>query len=455
MINFIERPVYNDSINAILKNHYRRSDNQKVSRTVYVVKGLAGSGKTTLLLNYFKDRNFFCFSFAGLAEDLAEKIFSDYVKEKTGTAASGWEDGFAAILKKHKIILFDDLSSISSYKRLQKAFYNNMITNIHARPFVVFIIQPIDDITGFADKYIEINIDYFSIPEVMKLYPKLSKFDALGLCAMSGGIPKILHEYDESISLEDNLKNILKPSSAFFVFMPEIMVKYFRKPENYHHILCAIANGNHSVSDIGKFCGFEYNKCDNYLASLISYGFVKTEKTISKRGAAKTAYMITNNYFRLWHLYIYRNHTELNLGKREFINNIVKNIIESEIHGFHLQKAFALANERIENDLWESFHITEKIVYAPQTVSENNFHYTFDAIVRNGDKTIFIKVFESPYENCGREELDKMRKAVSLVNKYYDSHIYIFAKKRYSDYTVAEAAKDETISLFDVDRLKY
>ena len=96
-----------------------------------------------------------------------------------------------SISKKYKIILFDDLSFVSSYKRFQKAFYDNMITNIHARPFVVFIIQPIDDITSFADKYIEINIDYFSITEVMKLYPKLSKFDALGLYAMSGGIPKI------------------------------------------------------------------------------------------------------------------------------------------------------------------------------------------------------------------------------------------------------------------------
>ena len=292
MMDFIERTTYKDSLDAVLKNHYRRSDAQKVLKTVYVIKGLSGSGKTTLLLNYFKDSNFFYFSFAGLAEDLAEKIFMDYVKEKTGVTVSGWEDGFVAISKKYKIILFDDLSPVSSYKRLQKAFYDYMITNIHARPFVIFIIQPIDDITSFADKYIEINIDYFSVPEVMKLYSKLSKFDAFGLCAVSGGIPKILREYDGHASLEDNLKNMLKPSSAFSVFMPEMMAKYFRKPENYHHILCAIANGNHSVSEIGKFCGFEYNKCDNYLASLILYGFVKPEKIISKSGAEKTAYII-------------------------------------------------------------------------------------------------------------------------------------------------------------------
>jgi len=36
-----------------------------------------------------------------------------------------------------------------------------------------------------------------------------------------------------------------------------------------------------------------------------------------------------------------------------------------------------------------------------------------------------------------------------------DSHILIFSKRRFSDHAVAEAAKDEAISLVEVDRLKY
>jgi Flp pilus assembly CpaF family ATPase len=64
MMDFIERTTYKDSISAVFKNHYRRSDDQKVLKTVYVVKGFTGSGKTTLLLNYFKGRDFFYFSFA-------------------------------------------------------------------------------------------------------------------------------------------------------------------------------------------------------------------------------------------------------------------------------------------------------------------------------------------------------------------------------------------------------
>ena len=183
--------------------------------------------------------------------------------------------------------------------------------------------------------------------------------------------------------------------------------------------------------------------------------FVKTEKSISKRGAEKTAYTLTNNYYRLWYKYIFQNRAEIQLGNQELKDHIIRQIIDKEIHEFHLRKAFALANERIRWDLWASFRSLTKVVYDPQTISKGNFRYTFDAIARNGEKAVFIKVFENPLENCKQDELEKIQRAITLANKYYDSHVYIFSKRRFSDYAVAEAAQDETISLVEVDRLKY
>jgi len=238
--------------------------------------------------------------------------------------------------------------------------------------------------------------------------------------------------------------------------MPEMLSRYFRKPEGYHYIMYAIAMGNHSVSEIGKFTGFAYNKCDNYLSELVSCGFIRAGKVTSKRGAQKTSYVLKNSYFRLWHLYIYPNRTEIRLGNQELQNNIVNGIITNEIHELHLQKSFAFANKRILSlDIWESFHITEKAVYSPQTITDADFAYTFDAILRNGEKAVFIKVFANPLETCRKGELVKIRKAVMFANKYYDSHILIFSKKRFSDYAVSEAANDDSISLIDIDKLQF
>ena len=201
----------------------------------------------------------------------------------------------------------------------------------------------------------------------MKLFPKLSKHDALGLSVISGGTPKILGEYDEQKSFEDNLLCILKSDSVFINYMPDLMEKYFRKPEIYHYILCAIANGNYRISGIGKFTGFEYNKCDNYVSALISAGIIKAEKEKSKNGKIRTAYVLTNSYFRLWYLYVYQNRTALIVGNGELTENIIKNILEKEIHAFHLQKAFAYVNEKMR-DYWDTFRISEKIIYTPKIV---------------------------------------------------------------------------------------
>jgi hypothetical protein len=196
------------------------------------------------------------------------------------------------------------------------------------------IAQSSDNLDGLADYFDHIKIRYFSIPEVMKLFPKLSKFDALGLSAVSGGIPKILMEYDEQLSFEDNLRHMLQPDSVFVGYMPYLMEKYFRRPEIYNCILCAIAYGNHRISDMGKFTSFAYNKCDNYLAALISAEIVTAEKEKSKNDAERTTYVFTNSYFRLWYLYVYQNRTLLSIGNEELVEHFVKSITEKEIHAF-------------------------------------------------------------------------------------------------------------------------
>ena len=149
------------------------------------------------------------------------------------------------------------------------------------------------------------------------------------------------------------------------------------------------------------------------------------------------------------------NRTAIQLGNDEFIGNIIKTIMDREIHEYHLQKAFKLVNERVYCDLWSNFRTSEKITYDPKAIKKGSFSYIFDAIVKNEYKAAFVQVFAGPHENLKKGELEKIRRAVMIANKYYDNHIYIFSKRRFSDYAVAEAAKDYSIHLVEVDRLRF
>jgi len=443
------------SLNNALRSYKLCRNEWSNLKAAFVVRGMSGCGKTAFVLQHFKEKDYFYYSFKGLCEEAAEALFAKQVSEKLGIEVFDWEDSITAVPKGFKYIIFDDLASISSYKRFHKAFCDYLITDIDNRPFVVLITHTADSIDVLMDTYATLDINYLTVRNVAKIFPNTPKPDVLGVSALSGGIPKIVHEYDGAKSFEDNLRNMLRPTSAFYDYMLVLLARCFRKPENYHYILCAIANCNHSVSEIGKFTGFAYNKCDNYLSGLIENNFVYTDKRESKRGAIKTAYKLSNNYFRLWHLYIYGNHTELRQSNEAVINEIIQNIINKEIHRFHIEIAMKYVNEKVNRvDMKVSFAINERITHTPRTISKGNFQYTFDAVARNGKKAVFVKVLEDPNDGCNKETLESIRKAVVLLNEYYDSRVFIFSKRRMSDYAVKEVSDDDVLSLVRVEQLR-
>ena len=409
----------------VLEERFRKKDIWGNTKTVCVLNGLAGCGKTTYILHYFKNKKVFYFSFAGLDEALAELLFCERVAAKSGVEVSCWADAFRVISANYKTIIFDDLSSVVTHKHFKQAFYDNMITNVNTRPFVVLIAQPTDDLSGLADYVRVITLDYFSVPEVMKLYPDLSKYDALKMTAITDGISKIMHEY--------NSQSPISPS--FMNFMPELLSKYFRRPENYHRILHAIAHGNHNISNIGKFTGFAHNKCDNYLIKLIECGFVKTNRSEPKPESIKTQYRLSNNYFKLWYKYVFENQTAIALGEN------VEFDLTREAHDFHVKKAFDF--------LRKEYYWCKDIAYSPQIVDG----YKFDAVIDIDGKTVFVKIFESPDESCTKTEILKIQEAVMRDHVWYDCHVFIFTKRRFSDFAVNEAAMTGVVRCVGLERL--
>jgi hypothetical protein len=49
------------------------------------------------------------------------------------------------------------------------------------------------------------------------------------------------------------------------------------------------------------------------------------------------------------------------------------------------------------------------------------------------------------WNRCWKEEFEKIQRAVMLVNKYYDSHMFLFAKRRFADYA-ARQDKSQDVS---------
>jgi len=196
-------------MNGLIVGYKMRANAKNPKKAVFVVNGLSGSGKTSFALDYFKDEKLFYFSFLGLNEEIAELLFAEKVSEVVGEKVSGWGDSFTNVASHYKVIILDDLSSISSFNRFHTSFYKNMYPNKLSRPFIVLITQPTDNIAGLADRQERLELTYFNIREVMDIFPKLTKYSSLSVSAVSGGISEILQEFKPECSLEDNLRRML------------------------------------------------------------------------------------------------------------------------------------------------------------------------------------------------------------------------------------------------------
>lgn len=142
-----------------------------------------------------------------------------------------------------------------------------------------------------------------------KAHPKRTGTELVELFTLNGGIPKITAEFQDDLTINENLKQLVASNSAFMTFAWEVLSFHYRRPETYGFLLHALALGHSRISEVGKFTGYPYNKCGKYIKSLIKVGLVKA---VSKDG--KTEYEIANSYFKIWFRYIYPNQCKIATG---------------------------------------------------------------------------------------------------------------------------------------------
>ena len=291
------------------------------------LRGPRGSGKTTLILEWLEQHKHFYFSFAGLDEPMALRLLSaklqKYMDEHNLAALpmDTWENVFLNINKLSErtchIFAFDDADEILSDSVFSAAFQNYFATQKRRAILMIFVTHA-EKIFEFPPDYnnwtydeIPIDIPYFSIADLCKCFPNKKGDDLLALYALTGGIPKLVHLLDENLSTEENLRSLLFPDSPYIHFCSNEFEHLFRRSESYMFICHSIALENNRISDIGKFTGFAYNKCDKYIRALIEYGILTTGKDENN----KTVYKFVNPYYRSWFNIVYPNRTEINLGR--------------------------------------------------------------------------------------------------------------------------------------------
>ncbi|QDA31398.1 ATP-binding protein [Thermococcus indicus] len=204
-------------------------------------------------------------------------------------------------LSKSQIYLVICGSSVSMMERLlgyKSPIYGRRTAQLRVNPLGFFGAR------AFLPRY--------SIEEFVRAYGIL------------GGTPAYLLEFDDSKSIEENLKSYFQPDSFLYGDARFVLMEELDEPRNYFAIMESIARGKTTLGEIMNETGLERGTVGKYLSVLIDLGFVKREVPVTaSRKSRRGRYYIADPYFAFWFRYVHPNEDLVETGQGELLVDII------------------------------------------------------------------------------------------------------------------------------------
>lgn len=165
----------------------------------------------------------------------------------------------------------------------------------------------------------------FDFFEARKHFEKFDLEDQALLYGMVGGTPQYMLKVNDSLSVEDNIKEMfLDASSPLYEEPVNLLKQEVREPAIYNAIISAVANGYTKLSEISGKVGEENSVCATYIKNLISFGILKKETPISDDSTRKTIYSLEDNMFRFWYRFIPTNNSVISRGAADLAHRRIE-----------------------------------------------------------------------------------------------------------------------------------
>ncbi|MDR2541932.1 MAG: ATP-binding protein [Treponema sp.] len=304
-----------------LENLYKTKTYQMV-----IIYGRRRIGKSTLINQFIHDKRSILFTATETDSRRNLESFSQLVmklKDVKGAAFSGWEQAFneiAALSKEPLILVIDEYPYLAQAEKgissiLQKycdtAFKNNPIMIILCGSSMSFMEYQVLGYQSpiYGRRTAQMKIEPFNYWDSALFVPRYSITDKALVHGITGGIPKYLELFDETLSVKQNIIKLFLSTAGFLYEEPSNLLKQeLREPIKYNMIIEAIAKGASRLNEIATKTGLETSAASNYISSLISLGIIRKETAITEeKNKKKTLYALLDTMFVFWYRYILGN----------------------------------------------------------------------------------------------------------------------------------------------------
>jgi len=311
-----------------------------------VIYGRRRVGKTALINEFVKDKDTIYFTAIESnskqnLENFSKSIFSYAIESNIAPVFSSFQESLEYVFKlaekKRIILVIDEYPYLAkSYKAISSIL--QVIIDKQKDTSKLFLILcgssmlfMEEEVLGYKSplygrRTSQFKILPFEFFESRKYFNNFSNLEMATIYGIVGGTPQYLIQFDDNLSLEENIKDKLLNSTSYLFEEPNNLLKQeVREPAIYNAIISAVATGSTRLSEISSKVGEETSACSAYLKNLISLGIIKKEKPLTEKSSKKSIYIIADNLFRFWYRFVPDN---ISIIQKEMTEVAYKNINE-------------------------------------------------------------------------------------------------------------------------------
>ena len=441
-----------------------------------IIYGRRRVGKSTLINHFIQDKRSICFTATETDSKRNLDSFSRAVmniRGVQGATFSGCEQAFdeiAAMAKKPLILVIDEypylaqaergISSILQYY-CDTAFKNIPIMIILCGSSMSFMENQVLGYQSpiYGRRTAQMKIEAFSYRESAVFVPRYSITDKALVHGVTGGIPKYLELFDDSIPVKQNIVKLFLSTAGFLYEEPSNLLKQeLREPIKYNLIIEAVAKGSSRMNEIATKTHLETSAVSNYITSLISLGIMRKETALTEeKNKKKTLYAILDTMFIFWYRYVLGNEFTIQAYDAESLyeheiepdlNRFMGRIYETMCHDY-----LSMLNSRKDSPAPQSLRIPFRINKTgrwwgtnPKTKTEEEID-----IIGINDKLSSAVFCECKYRN----ELMDIQVLNNLIGKsegwdYKHKHYILFSKSGFTKGLHTAAQKAENVQLISL-----
>lgn len=290
----------------------------------------------------------------------------------------------------------------------------------------------------------QFKIKPFEFLEACRYFKNFSDEDKALAYGIVGGTPQYLMQFDDTLSIEQNIKNtLLNPSSFIFEEPINLLKQEVREPAIYNAVITAIATGSSKMNEISNKIDEDTSVCATYIKNLITLGIVKKESPYGEKSTRKTIYSIEDNMFRFWYRFVSENIPTISRGAIDLAYNRIAFELSSYMGGIFedICKQY-LWKLLLEGKCAVNFTDLGRWWGAnPKTKSQEEI----DIMGAAKDTGLFAEC-KWTNEKVDLGVLEKLIERSSLFN-YKKTHFYLFAKTGFTKGCIDKANEMGNVTL--------